>query len=112
MNNKLKVKFENGKEVEVNYKTTAIEAVKLVENNLEEILALKVNNEIRPYTYELVDNSHIEFIKYECDDGYRVYSRTLKMVLYMALTSMYSNVDVEFMSTINRDQYFVIKILN
>ena len=31
------------------------------------------------------------------------------MVLYMALTSIYSNVDVEFISTINRDQYFVIK---
>ena len=54
-------------------------------------------------------DSKIEFIKYLSDDGYKIYARTLKMILYMALTSLYSNADVEFMSTINKDQYFVIQ---
>ncbi|MEG0873028.1 MAG: nucleoside kinase [Clostridia bacterium] len=109
MNNNLKVKFEDGRQVEVPYKTTIEDAVKLVENDLHEILAFTINNEIRPYTYELVKDSDIVYIKYDSPEGYRIYARTLKMILYMSLTTLYSDADVEFISTINRDQYFVIR---
>lgn len=109
MENKIKVKFENKEEVDVLYKTKAVDAVKLITKDLNNILALRVNNEVRPYTYELVTNSYVEFIKYQSDDGYRIYTRTLKMILYMALTSLYSYTDVQFISTINRDQYFTIE---
>ena len=105
------VKFEDGRSVDVEYKTPAIEAVKLVENenNLKDILALKVNNEVKTYDYPLVKDSNIEFIKFGSPNGYRVYARTLKMVLHMALTSLFSNTNVDFISTINNDQYFIIK---
>lgn len=109
MKNGLKIKIEINEEVEVKYKSEAIDAVKKIKDNVEDVLALKVNNEIRQYNYELVDNSKIELIKFQSEEGYRIYTRTLKMILYMALTSIYSDVDVEFISTINRDQYFVIK---
>lgn len=109
MKNGLKIKVEINEEVEVKYKSEAIEAVKKIKNNVEDVLALKVNNEIRQYNYELVDNSKIELIKFQSEEGYRIYTRTLKMILYMALTSMYSDVNVEFISTINRDQYFTVK---
>lgn len=108
MNNKIKVSFEDGRQIEVDYKTQAIEAVKLVQSNIDDILALKVNNEVKSYDYPLVKDTMIEFVKFGSDDGYRVYSRTLKMILYMALTSLYSNADVEFLATINKDQFFVI----
>lgn len=108
MKNKVKVTFSNSMSVEVDYKTKAIDAVKLVENKIDDILALNINNEVKSFDYELVVDSNIEFIKFNSIDGYRIYSRTLKMVLYMALTSLYSNADVEFIATINKDQYFII----
>ena len=111
MNNKIKVTFDDSREVKVKYKTKAVDAVKLVENNLDDILGLKVNNEVKDYNYELVKDSTIEFIKFNSVDGYRIYSRTLKMVLYMALTKLYSTTDVEFIATINKDQFFVTQNL-
>lgn len=111
MNDKIKVTFEDSRVVEVKYKTKAIDAIKLVEKDVDDILGLKINNEVKDYNYELVKDSNIEFIKFDSVDGYRIYSRTLKMVLYMALTSLYSTTDVEFIATINKDQFFVTKNL-
>lgn len=108
MNNKIKVTFNDSRSLEVYYKTKAIDVVKMVEGDTSDILALNINNELRSYDYELVKNSIIKFVKYNSPDGYRVYSGTLKMVLYMALTSLFSNTDVEFIATIKKDQYFMI----
>lgn len=108
MNNKIKVTFDDSRSLEVYYKTKAIDVVKMVEGDTSDILALNINNELRSYDYELVKNSIIKFVKYNSPDGYRVYSGTLKMVLYMALTSIFSNTDVEFIATIKKDQYFMI----
>lgn len=108
MNNKIKVTFDDSRSLEVYYKTKAIDVVKMVEGDTSDILALNINNELRSYDYELVKNSIIKFVKYNSSDGYRVYSGTLKMVLYMALTSLFSNTDVEFIATIKKDQYFMI----
>ena len=108
MNNKIKVTFDDSRSLEVYYKTKAIDVVKMVEGDTSDILALNINNELRSYDYELVKNSVIKFVKYNSPDGYRVYSGTLKMVLYMALTSLFSNTDVEFIATIKKDQYFMI----
>lgn len=108
---KLSIKFDDLRQIKVDYKTRAIDAISQIENNLDEIIGIKVNNEIKPFEYELVKDSDIDFIKYNSEDGYRIYTRTLKMILYMALTKLYGNVNVEFISTINKDQYFVTKNL-
>lgn len=108
MDNKIKVTFDDSRSLEVYYKTKAIDVVKMVEGDTSDILALNINNELRSYDYELVKNSIIKFVKYNSPDGYRVYSGTLKMVLYMALTSLFSNADVEFIATIKKDQYFML----
>ncbi len=108
MNNKIKVTFDDSRSLEVYYKTKAIDVVKMVEGDTSDILALNINNELRSYDYELVKNSIIKFVKYNSPDGYRVYSGTLKMVLYMALISLFSNTDVEFIATIKKDQYFML----
>lgn len=110
MNKKIKVEFDDSRKIEVAYKTKVIDAVKMVEGNTDDILAFNINNEVHGYGYELVkDENTVEFIKYNSPDGYRIYSRTLKMILYMALTRLYSDVKVEFIATINKDQYFTIK---
>lgn len=108
MDNKIKVTFDDSRSLEVYYKTKAIDVVNMVEGDTSDILALNINNELRSYDYELVKDSVIKFVKYNSPDGYRVYSGTLKMVLYMALTSLFSNADVEFIATIKKDQYFML----
>lgn len=109
MKKKIRITFDDSREVEVDYKTKIGDAIKLVETDVSDILSLRVNNEVKNYDYELVKDSYVEMIKYHDPDGYRIYSRTLKMVLYMALTELYSNADVEFIATINKDQFFVVK---
>lgn len=109
MKNKIKVTFDDLRVVEVDYKTKAGDAVKLVEKDVSGIFGLKINNEVKGFDYELVKDSTISFVRFNDPDGYRIYSRTLKMVLYMALTSLYSEAKVDFIATINKDQYFTIK---
>ena len=109
MESNITVTFVDGKKVQVPYKTKAIDAVKMVKKDVKSILALNINNEVKSYDYELVKDSSIDFVTFNSDDGYRIYTRTLKMVLYMALTSLYSNADAEFIATINKQQYFVLE---
>jgi len=109
MKNKIKVIFDDLREIEVDYKTKAGDALKLVEKDVSGILGLKINNEIKGYDYELVKDSTISFVRFNDSDGYRIYSRTLKMVLYMALTTLYSDAKVDFIATINKDQYFTLR---
>lgn len=107
--NDICITLEDLKKVNVPYKTKASEVLKMIGADNFDILALKVNNEIRGYEYELVKDSTIEFVKLNSDDGYRIYTRTLKMILYMALTRLYSESRIEFVATISKDQYFTAK---
>lgn len=108
MKDKIIVKFEDGREIVVAYRTTAIDAVKMVEDNVEDVLAITVNNEVKFQQFELVRDSEIRFVKIDSADGYRVYSKSLKMVLYMAITELYGAQKVDFQATINRNQYFIM----
>ena len=108
MTQKIIVKFEDGREISVPYKTTAIDAVKMVEDVVSDILAVTVNNEVKFQKYELIKDSTIGFVKINSEDGYRVYSKSLKMVLYMAITMLFGNQKVDFQATINRNQYFIM----
>lgn len=108
MSNKITINFEDSRKIDVEYKTKVSDVINMIESDTSDILAVIVNNELRRFDYELVKDSYIKYVKYDSSDGYRVYSGTLKMVLYMALTSLFSNADVEFIATIKRDQYFLI----
>lgn len=108
MGNKITISFEDSRKIDVDYKTKVKDVIDMVESDTSDILAVIVNNELRRFEYELVKDSSIRYVKYDSQDGYRVYSGTLKMVLYMALTSLFSDADVEFIATIKRDQYFLI----
>lgn len=108
MTEKIIVDFEDGRKISVPYGTTAIDAVKMVEDNVEDILAVTVNNEVKFQKYELIKDSTISFVKIDTEDGYRVYSKSLKMVLYMAITELFGQQKVDFQATINRNQYFIM----
>ena len=108
MKQKIIVEFEDGRKISVPYGTVAIEAVKMVEDNIDDILALTVNNEVKFQKFELVRDSKIGFVKIDSEDGYRVYSKSLKMILYMAITKLFGYQKVDFQATINRNQYFIM----
>ena len=109
---KIIVTFDDGREICVPYGTKAIDAVSMVEDNIEDILALVVNNEVKFQKFELVRDSSISFVKINSEDGYRVYSKSMKLILYMAINKLFGNKKVDFQATINRNQYFIMPDVN
>ena len=108
--NKNKIKIEiNDKVLSVEKGITIAEALKDVKEIDKSVLAFFVNNNLSRYDARLIKDSKIVPITIKDNDGYRIYSRTLKMVLYMALTKLYSVNDIKFLATINRNQFFISK---
>jgi len=108
---KIKVRLEDGREIAVAYKTRVEDVIKALENTdkLNKIIAVRVNNEVRTIDHELVEDTKLEYIEYGNNDGYRVYMKTAKFILYMALCRLYPNLSIEFMSNIDTDVYFICK---
>jgi len=108
---KVKVKLEDGREVAVAYKTRVEDVMKMLETpeKINKIMAVRVNNEVRNIDHEIVEDTHIEYIEYGSNDGYRVYMRTAKFILYMAMARLYPEFKLEYSNNINTDVYFVCK---
>ena len=61
MKEKIKVTFDDGRQIVVPYKTSAIDAVKMVEDKTDDILAFVINNEVKFQQYQLVTDSTIHY---------------------------------------------------
>ena len=101
---KLKVKVENGREVAVAYKTRVEDVIKMLETpeRLAKIMAVRLNNEVRNLDHEIVEDTHIEYVEYGCNDGYRIYCKTAKFILYMAISRLYP--DFKFRYYCDKDE--------
>ncbi len=108
---KIKVTLEDRKKIAVSYKTRVEDVIKMLEDEhkLNKIIAVRVNNEVRTIDHEIVEDTLLEYIEYGSNDGYRVYMRTAKFILYMALCRLYPEISVEYSNNINTDVYFVCK---
>ncbi len=106
-NKKLQVKFENGKEATVKFGTSAIDALKSAKVDMSGLLAVKVNNAMKTASAPLVEDSMVEKITLTDQDGHRVYVRTVKFLLHIALKRLYPNLDVEVCNTIDGIVYFI-----
>lgn len=108
---KVKVKLEDGREVAVAYKTRVEDIMKMLETpeKISKIMAVRVNNEVRNIDHEIVEDTHIEYIEYGSNDGYRVYCKTAKFILYMAMIRLYPDFKIEYSNNINTDVYFMCK---
>ena len=100
-NNNVKLIFNDGKEIIVKKGAKISEVVENMPEIDNKVLAFYVNNDLKRYDAKIVKDSSITPIRLSSGDGYRIYSRTLKMILYMALTRLYSSADVKFLTTIN-----------
>lgn len=108
---KVKVKLDDGREVAVAYKTRAEDVIKMLESEEEQskIMAVRINNEVRTIDHEIVEDSLLEYVKYGGNDGYRVYLKTAKFILYMAISRVCPNLNVEYISNIDTDIYFICR---
>lgn len=78
-----------------------------IEDENEEILAVKVNNVIHSVYYSLVEDSVIEPITFYSDEGKRIYARTLKFIFLKACYNLNLDLDkIEFTNKI-QNNYFI-----
>ena len=60
-----------------------------LEKENKSVLGCRVNNEVKSLDYALNENSKVEFIKYACKDGIRIYRRGLVYIMSMAIEELY-----------------------
>lgn len=108
-NKKIKVYIADGRQVSVKYGIKVCEVLNLLDMNSKDVLAVKVNNSIRNLDYTLCENSNLTPVTYDSSDGYRIYIRTVKFMLYMALKRLYPDLDIEVCNTIAGTIYFICK---
>ncbi len=97
------------KEIKVKYKSRArvcFEEV-LSESELAGILAARVNNQVKSIDEELVEACELSPIYYNDNDGYKIFMRTAKLVLYLALKRVCPDLKVELCNTIDSSSYFI-----
>ena len=90
--------FENNYFVEVKFmgKTRMVPEGTMVSSFLrsgrEDIFAMRVNNEIHSLFYKINQDSVCEPITYYCQEGERIYSRSLKYLLLMACRNVFPEI--------------------
>lgn len=78
-----------------------------IDDEKEEVLAVKVNNVIHSVYYSLVEDSVIEPITFYSDEGKRIYARTLKFIFLKACYNLNLDLDkIEFTNKI-QNNYFI-----
>lgn len=97
------------KELKVKYKTRAKEVLESVmsKDELKDVLAVRVDNQVKSLEEELVLDSTLSPIYYNDMDGYKIYMRTAKLVLYLALKRVCPALEVELCNTIDSSSYFI-----
>lgn len=109
INKKMKIRFEDGKEISVRYKTKLEDILKtvLTKEELNKILGVKFNNELKTFEYAVVNSGNVRLVSYDDHDGKRIYQRTVKFILFMALKRVYPNISIDFLNNIDNNSYFI-----
>lgn len=97
------------KEIKAKYKSRARECFEevLSESELSGILAARVNNQVKSVDEELIETCELSPIYYNDNDGYKIFMRTAKLVLYLALKRVCPDLKVELCNTIDSSSYFI-----
>lgn len=104
---KIKVTINTNKQILVNYGVTAKEVLRLLEMDTKDILAARINNRIRNLDHMLYGNCDLEPIKYDSMEGNRIYIRSVKFILNLALKKLYPEMNVEVCNITDNDIYFI-----
>src|SRR5690554_3030065 len=69
------------------------------------IVAARVGNRLRELAYELTENAEITPVNLSCQDGIRIYSRSLKFVLIRATHELYPDAQVKIEHSLSKGLY-------
>lgn len=99
------------KTLKVKYKTSVKEVLEnaMSKEKLKEVLAVRIDNQVKSLDEKLVLDSTLSPIYYTERDGYKIYMRTAKLVLYLALKRAFPNLEVELCNTIDSSSYFICR---
>jgi len=90
--------------------TTLMEIAKEMKISLvNPILGAYVNNRVKPLDYEIVKPRQIRFFDYTCNDGQRMYIRTLSFVLYSAIRNLWPEASLKIDHAISRGYFCEIE---
>lgn len=102
----IKVTFPDKTEVKVPENITLYELSKdFQEKFCSDIIAAKVNNDIRELSYKLEENCFVEFIDYTYEDGMRIYRRSLQFLLVKAVHELFPKRKVVILHSIGNGLY-------
>ena len=110
-NKKIKITFDDGQEIVVKCKTTVEEAFNKTktEEEMQGILAAKLDNEIKTFDTKIVNNARLSGVTFYDREGYRIYIRTVRFILLMAIKRIYPEIDIEYINTLDNRSYFICK---
>lgn len=73
-------------------KINALEFAKKMNLDVDEILACKVNNEVKSLDFNITENCTIEYMDYTTSDGSRIYVRGITFIFLKAMEELYPEV--------------------
>ncbi|OPX44110.1 threonine--tRNA ligase 2 [Ruminiclostridium hungatei] len=86
---KIRITFNN-EEYEIEKKTTLLELAKRFQSSYKSnIVAARVNNDIRELSYELTEDVRLRFIDLTDEDGMRIYRRSLYFIFIKAVNELF-----------------------
>lgn len=89
MNDKIIVTLNNEK-YEIDNKTSLLELGRLYGQDCRsDIVAAKVNNDIKELSYELTQDAEVKFLDLTDEDGMRIYRRSLYFIFIMAVNDVF-----------------------
>ncbi len=111
-NNLVTVSFENGEQRIVTEGAMLKDVLRTLKHMPENTLGLIVGNEVHSFYYKVIEDSFCKFITYNSEEGAKIYARSLKFIMYMAVINVYGkDVVLDFRNKIGRDHLAKVKNL-
>jgi len=106
--NTIQIKFPGGESVTCSYGTKASAIAEHFNLGIEELAAVKVNNEIRPVGTSLLMNASIEPVLLNSIDGAMIYRRSLSFVLAIAARNVFPDNGVYVGHSLGSSYYYTL----
>lgn len=104
-NEKILVNFKDGQKVFAKQNETISSILRRIDNVPEHLFAIKVDNEEHKLDYRVIEDCSVSFITYYDEEGEKIYAKSLKFIMLMAVRLLYPDVVVEIGNKISRVYY-------
>ncbi|MEG1705335.1 MAG: hypothetical protein RR290_02020 [Clostridia bacterium] len=105
-NDMVVVKCKNKKVKEIERESKVFEYLNSLNCKPDNILAVKIDNELHSLYHRITEDCNIEFLTYYSDEGKRIYSRSLKYIFAMAVKNLYPEAKIKIINKMGR-HYFI-----